>query len=404
MKRHISLMFLIVIANLSYSTTIPMVTYAEMWAQSYDSTNPQYEGNILSMMAQTNYGKKVSQISEVDLAFAGWSSDLTLITDPDKNINSWFVNDGQTLVPSSTNAYQIDPEYMRWSLAAWQANDMQRNTKFLVSFGGWTFGSIWKYLSTASDEQIESLAIEINSQITYNHPVYNTWSWWTSKKDPIGTVQLDGLDLDLEATDNDQAIPFTDQEKDAIKKLVTDLKSINPNLTITLTTRLNSADTPDSPSITPNTSTAGELLSLLQDPDFMKNIASVNVMAYDSGSKEYQDSGYTVSMGNYKKAISTAGTNTPVSLGTSMLEQFGDITESNDDLVNKAQWIRENNSDGGMMIWAVESNGTGDEGNFHLENDALITIGNALSPSNNSSSLKQINNITWIDGYYHSLN
>ncbi|WP_440994611.1 glycosyl hydrolase family 18 protein [Cysteiniphilum litorale] len=392
MRFFMNILILGVMATSAYAQKT-MSVYAEMWAQNYDQNNPEAQGNIAYLLSQdSEYGKRVKEVNEVYLAFASWKkepSGIKLITNTTNPTypNTWLLSDGQ--VSLSGGGYMIFPEYFRWTIAKSQESQDPGATKvnqakFLISFGGWTFNNMWSELSSFSDQEIQSLASTIVTTVTMKRPVYDTWYWYSGiKRSPISYVSLDGIDLDVETHDsNDQTTAITLGELQAIKKLVTDIKMIAPNMIITLTGRANAADTQSTPSIVPTTVTAGELLPLLTDKAFMQEISRVNVMAYDSGSAEYQKTGYQKSIDNYVAAINQTGLQTPVSLGMSMLEQYNLAPESKEQLVTKTKRLVDNLANtpsvDGIMIWAL-SDYPVNTPKFNSMYDTLYDIGEAFS-------------------------
>ncbi|MCH2191520.1 MAG: glycosyl hydrolase family 18 protein [Gammaproteobacteria bacterium] len=272
------------------------------------------------------------QHSKVDaffLAFAKWDRNGT-ITATDGMLNS----------PESI-------AYKTWTKLAHN----RPNTEFYLSFGGQNFEDIWDQLS--NDDIIANIANGIVSTLTKPYPVFEDDAQGRPIK--IGSVQIDGIDLDFE-----QSSRLTLSQNRALKKLATQLRTrLERRKKIVLTTYHVGADPLlclNNPSElvcsyreTPSSSHHGEVISLLRSSSSLFDF--YNIMTYDAG----RDFDYQQSLQNYAVYIKDKSKlRVGITINKQWSEDGGFVMPKSDNL-KRACWAKDNGY-GGFFVWALGAN------------------------------------------------
>lgn len=266
-----------------------------------------------------------SKVTDVDLAF-GNIDPATL-----KPVGS----DG-ILDPKSGQGWKEAP-YNKWTFYKYN----HKNVRVLLAFGGATYSALWTTTLTAN--HAAEIAKNIADALSIEYPVYKFDDQY--KAHQIGTVTLNGVDLDVEAGGR-----LSNQEANNVILLIQYLRQDMPNKTISLTGFSTAADpsscqTTNGPDCSfVGSAHSGELIPILtQVAPF---IDDVNDMAYDAG-KNYK---YQISINNYSKYIEK----NKVSLGLDLELQWspnGKFLATLAELENRAHWAGQNGY--GAMVWGL---------------------------------------------------
>lgn len=238
----------------------------------------------------------------------------------------------------------VAPHYDAWT----QLKLAHPEKKIMVAFGGQSYEHIWSALN--SDTSREKIAQSLVELLNTGFPVYKFGQ-------QVGTVYLDGIDLDFE-----KEARLTAEESDNVLKLsqrVRQLLGPDSKKLLSLTTYHVGAD-PDS--CMDNTvfedcsyiekdrsKHHGEVLPLLAKSKDVYDF--FNVMTYDAG----QNFKYQVAMNNYAKAVGDAS---KIVVGATINSQWGpngNFLETRENNISRAQWQAEHNY-GGFFVWTLGAN------------------------------------------------
>ncbi|WP_299695414.1 glycosyl hydrolase family 18 protein [uncultured Vibrio sp.] len=284
------------------------------------------------------------QITTIHLAFVGMNEDFELI-----GTNSLLQYRGDDSPEFVDN---VDPTYMNWTTKKY----LNPETKISLAMGGAHETQTWQLLKNT--ENVPAYVNSLNDIVNDVFPVYEQIE--SNRYQKVGYVQIDGLDLDIEALDI---------EKDPIwsENIVTMIDSFtenNPNKVMYLTGMHTAGDAPscqqggsfeEGCSYPAGSAYAGSLTLVLEGiKDNDVALAKYQVMAYDAGRQgiEYD---WEVALENIAKYIPREDIILGVSIG-SQWSPGGVFVEPMDEIKTKALRQKELGY-GGVMSWAVGAGG-----------------------------------------------
>ncbi|MCX5773195.1 MAG: glycosyl hydrolase family 18 protein [Fusobacteria bacterium] len=318
------------------------------------------------------------------------------------NITSKTISDvnGSMKIPEE-GGQSVANQYWNWTKFKYD----NPNSKVMLSLGGATYNSVWEsFFATASDSDINDLVNNIATILNTNYPAYKNQGWWVTNNIKLGTVQPDGIDLDLESGGAFPQAALTN-----VGKFITAFKAKMPNKYISITCVSTAADDANSNTFTPLyngigvSAHAGEMLPLLKNQAVMSKVDWVNIMAYDAGSK-YVDPqvastlGFKGAIANFSKYVSPS----KIVLGLDGAKQWdpenSNYVEPSEQIGIQAKYASDNGI--GVMYWAVGPQ------NSNIKSD-LVAIQNNISGPPPGPVVSKINlttgmiaadsiNFTWV--------
>lgn len=266
--------------------------------------------------------KLPANVTAVNLSFANITPSLQV----DTATSGWITN-----IPAPS--VQMQPTYINWTVFKYN----RPNTKVLLAVGGATFSSIWTNILTPATA--DTMAKNIAAVVNANYPVYKGNISYPA--DLLGTVTIDGVDLDIEAGGR-----LTPAISSNVSLLITSLKKyLNPGKLLTFAAFSVGADPNTSQCTVPGSIHCGEDIPLLQASG--AQFDWVNLMAYDAG-QEYANSLYKVAMANYALYLPK----NKILLGLDIQTQWPGFNETKEQLAAKAAWQKQNGY-AGAMFWGV---------------------------------------------------
>ncbi len=268
-----------------------------------------------------------SKINVLNLAFADYNNGKI-----DTTISGSIAD-----IPAENT--QMMPSYINWTSYAHK----YPNTTIMLSLGGATFGHIWSQELTPST--VDTMAHAIADKLNTAYPVYSGNFAKASEK--IGTVSIDGIDLDVENGD----ARLTDDMASNVIALIKAIKKLVPHKLITFAGFSVGAD-PDGACTSSGSVHCGEdraILTATKD-----DVNWVNVMAYDAG-EQFALKDYQTAMAHYAAIIGKDKT----LLGLDKAPQWQvPQPETAEQLSAKSQWAYQQGYNG-IMFWAIDAQGNG---------------------------------------------
>lgn len=248
------------------------------------------------------------------------------------------------LVEPSFDPYWMPAQYTAWTDYKYH----HPQVKMLIAFGGQTYDNLWK--STLTPNNADAIAKKMAEAVTKDYPAYIKVD---GKYQQVGFVQLDGIDLDAEASSRMSA-----QEADNIVLLIKALRKHLPADKVISLTSFSVAADPASCQFGGDASTgcsypgsqwSGEMIPVLQQAS--GDLDWVNDMAYDAA----QNYNYQLSLNNYAKYVPKE----KMVLGLTIGVQWGipSFTESMEEILSRAAWQKAQGF-GGVFVWALGSSNT----------------------------------------------
>ncbi len=271
-----------------------------------------------------------------------------------------------TQVPAANT--QILPTYQNWTTYAYT----HPNVKIIMSLGGATFSAMWSNLN--SDAAVQSLSSAIIKVLNTAYPVYapssstNIQSAFAingvagsagpqyGNSHLLGSVQISGVDLDVEVADAATLAKITPY----LVKLVAAIHQAVPAAYVSFATYSVAAD-PANACTVAGSAHCGEALPLIAaiKNAGLASVVTYNVMAYDAGQNFVTGSNplYQTALQNYVNAV---GDPSHVILGLDLQSQWPGFTLSCSQLNAEAAWAYAHPSiAGGAFLWEI-----GDDSNL----------------------------------------
>lgn len=236
--------------------------------------------------------------------------------------------------------------YHKWTLFKFH----HPQTKVLLAIGGASYSAIWN--SVLTDEvKAKKIADLISRSMLIQYPVYK-FDDRHAEVGQYGTVQFDGVDLDVEAGGRFQ-------NQTALIALIKELRKLPAmqGKLITLTTLHVAADPVECQNEKlaecsyPYSQFSGEHVETLKAVG--KLVDYVNIMAYDAG-PNYP---YQVAIKNYMQYVAKE----KINLGLDLERQWPGFIMDETELLKRAYWSTHNEFGGlgGAMVWGYGVSATG---------------------------------------------